>query len=178
MLTSAILNQLLEYVPETGKLYWRSRHAAWFKNCDIGTCKRWNNRFAGKEAFTSLDKAGYPHGTIFGKQYYAHRVIWCMLHGDWPDRVDHQSGNKSDNRYFNIENGTHADNMKNRKMDITNQTGHTGVSWDYRRQKWCARIGVNRKTVFLGLFHTKESAIRARQQAECRYGFHPNHGKR
>lgn len=36
---------------------------------------------------------------------------------------------------------------------------------------------VNYKTIYLGRFDNLEDAIKARQEAEIKYGFHPNHGK-
>jgi len=43
--------------------------------------------------------------------------------------------------------------------------------------KWAAHIKVDGKYIHLGTFTTKESATRARKDAERAHGFHENHGK-
>lgn len=95
MVDPSELKQLLRYEPETGKLYWlerasTSQHAA-----------TWNARFAGKEVF-SISGQGYREGKIYGARYSAHRVIWAIVYGTWPDQVDHINGDRLDNRLINL----------------------------------------------------------------------------
>ena len=58
-----MLNKLLRYDAETGKLFWKERHPSFFEGCEIKS-KRWNNRFSGKEALTAIETYGYKHGHI------------------------------------------------------------------------------------------------------------------
>lgn len=102
-----LLRQLLRYEPETGKLYWLSRDVSLFHESATrtaaGTCKWWNGRFAGKEAFTATGVHGCRAGRIFGQAHYAHRVAWALHHGGWPtDEIDHQDGDRANNRISNL----------------------------------------------------------------------------
>jgi len=72
-ITPEIVREFFVYDIFTGKLYWKYRDRKWFKS--DGPYKTWNKRFAGKEAFTSIDANGYRHGTLFGRPQYAHRII-------------------------------------------------------------------------------------------------------
>jgi len=42
--------------------------------------------------------------------------------------------------------------------------------------KWCAQVMVDRKKKWLGVFKLKSDAIKARMEANTKYGFHVNHG--
>ena len=53
---------------------------------------------------------------------------------------------------------------KNPRSD--NASGHTGVYLDKRTEKWQAYINFQKKRYHLGLYKTKEQAIRARKSAE------------
>ncbi|MBU0368027.1 hypothetical protein, partial [Acinetobacter baumannii] len=72
------LRQLLRYEPETGKLFWLPREPWRFEvRCTsaASVCTRWNARYAGREAFTSISAQGYKQGGILRHQLSAHRVI-------------------------------------------------------------------------------------------------------
>ena len=75
--------------------------------------------------------------------------------------VDHINHNRLDNRKQNLRLCTQGENLRNKKVK--------GVAFDKRRNKWYARIMINRKNLHLGSFDTKEEAIEARKQAEIEY---------
>src|SRR5690606_30126031 len=52
------------------------------------------------------------------------------------------------------------------KMHKDNKSGHKGVCWDNRRQKWRAYIGIKGKQITLGYFEHMEDAIATRLRAE------------
>lgn len=172
-----LLRQLLRYEPETGKLFWRERTPEMFKRAR--DCKGWNLKFSGKEAFTAKTANGYHHGGIGCTSYYAHRIIFSMacenLHYG---EIDHINGDKSDNRLENLRKVSHAENMKNSKIQKNNVSGFSGVHYEMSSSKWRATINVGGKAKRLGRFANKDDAIAARKEAEDKYGFHPNHGKR
>jgi hypothetical protein len=176
-----VLRQLLRYEPETGKLFWRERGAEWFSDGADGgaeaSARRWNSRLAGREAFLSLVQ-GYPSGTVFDRRHHAHRVIWAMQTGRWPDgEIDHINHTLTDNRWVNLRGVSRGENQKNYPMPSSNKSGVMGVHWCKASNRWVASIRNGREKIRIGGFIDFEAAVRARRAAEDLLGFHPNHGK-
>lgn len=176
MITPKEMRKLLRYERETGKLFWLERPREMFP--DERAWKIWNTRYAGKEAFTADNGNGYRRGAVFDKMYRAHRVIWAIHTGAWPDdHIDHINGVRDDNRIDNLRAVSHAENQKNCRGRKDNTSGVMGVHWYKRRGAWQAYIKVAGKNKHLGYFKSKEDAIAARAAAEIEYGFHENHGR-
>jgi hypothetical protein len=173
LLTKEIVREFLDYDTETGILTWRYRDRKWFKT--DRSCKIWNTQFSGKEAFTALSSDGYFCGRILDKRYQAHRIIWLLMTGKWPEEVDHINHDKKDNRQLNLREVSHQENGKNQSKQ-KNRIGYTGISWYKRYDKWRAYIKIDDKNISLGYFNLLEDAIMARKAAELKYGFHKNHG--
>lgn len=174
------LRQLLNYDPETGKLFWKERGPEWFSSGRLSaekTAAWWNKRFSGKEAFTAIDAHGYHSGGIFRAIYAAHRIAWIHVHGSISGEIDHINGDKADNRLCNLRDVTRVTNMRNKPQNSNNVTGVVGVFWHSASGKWAAKIGVGMKSLHLGVFPTFEEAVAARKDAEREYGFHKNHGR-
>lgn len=53
-----------------------------------------------------------------------------------------------------------------KKMNKNNTSGVTGVGYNRRKKKWYASIMFRGKESFLGWYHNKEDAIKARKEAE------------
>lgn len=175
ILTQAILQELLRYDPLTGNLWWRRRARKWFKS-DRGW-KRWNTIFSNKIAFSSINK-GYLVGTIFDKQYLAHRIIWLMIYGKYPKgKTDHKNRVRSDNRLKNLKDVTSIQNGQNANLRCDNTSGIVGVSWKKLENKWQVLIGVNNKYIYLGCFDDFDEACKVRKAAEVEHGFSQNHGR-
>jgi hypothetical protein len=175
-ITQSELCELLDYNPQTGKLFWKARRPDQFvavKYSPEHCASMWNSRFAGKEAFTASDALGYKKGAIKRINFSAHRVAWCMTYGTFPVGIDHINGVTSDNRLSNLRAAGQKVNGSNTKRRYDNTSGVTGVSWYEVRNKWRARIA--EKTI--GYFATKDDAIAARKKAETQLGYHPNHGR-
>ena len=175
------IRKLLKYAPDTGKLYWRARTPDIFNadKCSAErACATWNTRYAGKEAFTGVNRDGYRQGRIFSRYFKAHRVAWAIYYGEWPvDQLDHINGVKDDNRIENLRSVSNSENLKNQKLRSSNTSGHMGVTWRPKALKWTAQITINNRQVYLGVFTKKDDAIAARKAAEIKYGYHPNHGR-
>lgn len=169
------LRKLLTYDENTGELTWLPRPRSMFSEDRI--FKSWNSTFANKPAFTSVDKKGYHIGAIFGKNYRANRVIYKYMTGIEPDQVDHENGNPSDDRWFNLREVDHVGNQRNMKRSKANKSGVTGVCFNKGKGKWQATIGVDGKSKVLGRFDTIQEAVACRKQAEIDYGYHRNHGR-
>ncbi len=174
-LTQEILKEFLDYDPETGALLWKTRDRKWFANDNA--FHGWNTKCAGKEAFTATRSEGYKVGRIFNRPLRAHRVLYCLHFGYFPDSIDHINGNPADNRISNLRDVTHAVNHRNRRLQSNSSSGVYGVRWSKEHERWRARINVDGKEVHIGYYPTKDGAVLARKQAEAKYGFHPNHGR-
>jgi hypothetical protein len=130
-------------------------------------------------AITYVDRStGYVRVQIDGKLYHLHRLAFLYMTGTFPSgQVDHINGVRSDNRWLNMRDVSQTANSRNQKLQSTNTSGHTGVSWYRPSSKWYAHIRVNGRTKYLGYFLNIADAIAARKQADIEHGFHPNHGR-
>lgn len=106
---------------------------------------------------------------------FAHRIGYQLYHntelGDL--LIDHINHNKVDNRITNLRAVTSSENQRNMKLLKNNKTGYSGV--EIYKGKFRARIGSNKKQINLGTFETIEDAIKVREEAKKKYGFHENH---
>jgi len=175
------LRSILRLDEAAGKLYWIKREASVFggdKATAELTAKKWNSRFAGKEALYSKDKGGYCRGAVLSKDIKAHRVIYALVHGEWPESdIDHINGDRSDNRPENLRSVSRSENMKNSALRITSSTGYLGVSFNKGCGNYRAHIQADGRLLHLGYFDTADDARKARISADKKHGYHKNHGR-
>lgn len=159
-----VIRQLLSYDPETGKLFWKRRDRALFPT-DMAH-RMWNGRYAGKEAATSKMNTGYYQTSVFDNHVLAHRAIWAIVYGAWPEQhIDHANGDRADNRLSNLRLATVTENLRNTATRKDNRSGFKGVSWHKSHQLWRAVIAVNGKQKYLGRYKTREEAAAAYDMA-------------
>jgi hypothetical protein len=117
--------------------------------------------------------AQYRHST---GTYYAARqgrrgepltLLHRQLLGEPDAQVDHINHDTLDDRMANLRPCTPAENSRNRRFNKNNTSGHAGVT--RHKEKWQAQIKLYYKSIFLGLFATKEEAIAARKAGEAKY---------
>lgn len=176
LITADFARMLFRYDPLTGQVFWRERPVDHFS--DESYCMRWNTRFCGK-LVGSPAVNGYLRVNINRDFYLLHRVIWLLVHGEWPDYTDHINGNRTDNRLENLRAVTKQENARNTCIRSNNTSGFNGVSLDTNSGRWHAYIGVggDKRRQSLGQFDTKEEAVAARRAAELVLGYHENHGR-
>lgn len=105
-----------------------------------------------------MDTRGYVCGVSRGQSIRMHQLVM----GIKPNLViDHINGVKWDNRRSNLRHTTQSKNV----MSALRKRG--GVYFHSRRKArpWEARIKINRKTIHLGRFSTKEEAEKVRKAA-------------
>lgn len=178
-ITQQDLQKLLSYDAQTGDLIWRHRPRKMFSEGYNGgetSWKTWNSRYAGRLA-SNVGSGGYVRVNIMGKRYLAHRLIWMMVHGEWPQEVDHINGNRTDNRLCNLRAVDRQENMRNVARRSDNSSGFTGVSYAKRENRYLAYITIDKVMRVIGRFNTIEEAVAARAKAETEHGFHANHGR-
>jgi hypothetical protein len=96
-----------------------------------------------------------------------HRVIMNPTKGLV---VDHINGDTLNNQKNNLRNCTHADNIKNQKLSISNKTGFRGVSWHKNNKVYESRIRSNNISYHIGSFNNPIDAAKAYN--ECAIKFH------
>jgi hypothetical protein len=90
---------------------------------------------------------------------------------------DHINGETLDNRRVNLRIVTHAQNMRNRKVNRVNKLGYKGVSEQKgkKRTRFIAEINHNGKRRYLGTHDTPElAALAYNRAARDLFGEHAN----
>ncbi len=160
MLTFERAHERLRYDEVAGELYWKVDH--------------WKKVKAGGVAGDKYGN-GYRRVCIDSQSYLAHRVVWLMVTGKWPElQVDHINGNRSDNRIQNLRLATSGDNHQNAGRRADNTSGLVGVSRWKNTLKWRADITVAGRQKYLGTFEHPEDAHAAYLEAKSRlHTFNP-----
>ena len=113
------------------------------------------------------DKNGYVQIRINGRLYSAHRLIWLMEYGYFPEQsIDHINQNTKDNRIENLREVSTSCNLRNRGNPINNTSGVKGVHWYSPANKWKAQIQYNGKARHLGHYCDFSNAVCARLAGE------------
>lgn len=158
-ISADFIKSILEYCADTGEFKWLPRD-------DVG--RAWNARYAGKIAGRNTN--GYRVIAINRKAYYAHRLAWVYVTGEWPKSdIDHINLNKSDNRLCNLREASRSQNSQNTPIRARNTCGLKGVTWHKKDKKWQAQIMVGRKPMYLGSYKTPNEAHDAYVEASRLY---------
>jgi hypothetical protein len=151
-LTQKTAQELFNYDPETGNLYWkRPTGARSVPGSIVGT----------------LNFHGYYTVGIFGKKYKVHRIIWLYVYGYTPEHeLDHINRIKTDNRISNLREVSHQCNLRNAKQHKSNTSGVTGINFDRRTSSWGSWITIDSKSRFLGRYSDYTEAVCIRLAVE------------
>lgn len=123
-----------------------------------------------------LDNEGYVRTNTFN--YNTNKRSYIFLHNlvlntlpNCKFYIDHIGGKQTcfDNRKSNLRIVSISENNINQKIRKDNKSGYKGINWDKEEKKWCCRIQINKKRLFLGYFINLDDAIKARQEAEQQY---------
>tara|TARA_R110002012_G_scaffold78573_2_gene200108 strand:+ start:9188 stop:9685 length:498 start_codon:yes stop_codon:yes gene_type:complete len=101
---------------------------------------------------------GYKLLKVDYRQYREHRLVWLYVYGTLPKTLDHIDGNKENNNIKNLREATISENMQNMKISSANTSGVKGVTWNKKRQKWRARVRLNKKEYAAGFYKNLEEA--------------------
>lgn len=94
------IKERFSYCPKTGKVFGlrselKSRNAKGYPQANIVTTRRLEN------------------GEIIKRQIHipCHQIAFALMTGRWPHLVNHKDGNPSNNKWENLEEATHQQNM-------------------------------------------------------------------
>lgn len=155
MLTHERVRHLLDYDPNTGIFTWKVTRngisAGKTSGAQVG-------RPAG-----SPDKNGYLVICLDGKKYWAARLAFFWMTGQWPRHdADHRNRNPSNNQWTNLRDATTSQNMQNKRIQKNNSVGLKGVGRHKIKGIWTgkyrARIKTPDRHLHLGLFDCPAAA--------------------
>ena len=116
----------------------------------------------------SVNKNGYRQLCINDKTYKYHRVIYKIHNHEWDisnfsqdNYIDHIDRDKLNNNVDNLRVVSQQQNQFN--------TNCKGYYWDNNSNKWLAKIKVNGKAKYLGLFDVEQEARNAYLAAKKNY---------
>lgn len=135
--------------PIEGKLYYKIWVSGLPKDC------------VGKEA--GYSQAGRRIVRISGKSFYVSRIIWAVARGRISKsmEIDHIDRNRSNDKISNLRIVSRGENLRNKNIYKSNSSGHFGVSFHKRAQRWFAQCVVNGKNYHGGYFNSKKKAAEA-----------------
>lgn len=144
--THAELLAILHYDPETG-------HFTHLRNA--GKAK------AGARA-GNINPNGYWELRVFNKLFPASRLAWFYMTGQWPtELIDHENGNRADNRWDNLRPASYHQNNWNTPAAQKCKSGLKGA-WPCKSTgRWQSLLTDGRKRIWLGRFDTAQEAHEA-----------------
>ena len=150
-LTKELIEQYFDYDKNTGDF---------IRKISISQTK------AGDKAGYVKKSDGYVYIRFLGKIYTAHRLAWIMSYGQNPKSdIDHVNCIRSDNRIDNLRLATRSLNLHNSSARSRNSSGHKGIKFVSKgKRKWMAMVMINYKQHYIGVFHTIEEAVQARNE--------------
>jgi hypothetical protein len=156
MISPDELRQLLR--TENGKVYWvnPSVHAPQKVGAEAGCL--------------TIAHGGMPRWKIQirGKVMQRSRVVFCLVHGKWPERtIDHINKDSLDDRPENLRDATRQQNCRNR--ETLNKVSSLPRGVYKNRDLFLAKITVDRKQIHLGMFRDPVEAEKAYRKARSEH---------
>jgi len=111
----------------------------------------------------SNDNRGYKQLKLNQVCYRLHRLIWLWHGKELLGEIDHIDRNKFNNKIENLRIVSKSENQWN-----TSKSENGGVGFHKASNKWRARITINNKSIYLGVFETRSEAQKVRDEAARR----------
>ena len=135
------VNEILTYNAASGEIRWRRSGKG--RPADLIAGRKTKNRYA--------------IVVIEGQNYLAHRLVWFLHYGVFPEnQIDHINGDCYDNRIENLREATASENCRNWEMHREGKL--FGAHWLKRLGKWQSSVRVGKKQKYLGVFASEIEA--------------------
>jgi len=141
------LRELFTYSPDTGEVWWKTS----------GTGRNPTKPAGGLDGSAIRISIGK-------KRYAAHRVLWAMHYGAWPDNdlmIDHIDGDVMNNKISNLRLATNQENQRNTKAKNYSKCKQTG--------KWRVSLTINGRNKCFGRYDCEELASLVAEEARDKY---------
>jgi hypothetical protein len=121
-----------------------------------------------------INSRGYVTLKINGRTYFAHRLAWLYIYGEWPNAIiDHINRERDDNRLHNLRDVSSSQNNLNRTIDTKGRgvSGRKGITVLKRKDgtlRYQATMCRDGDVVYLGLFDDIEDAAVAYETAAAK----------
>jgi hypothetical protein len=150
MLTQERAKEIFSYYPDSGLLFRKLKN--------------------GKERLQSCkDSKGYVITYADKKTFKAHRVIWLIENGSFPESfIDHANGIRDDNRIVNLRCANPTQSCANRAMPKKKLNLPKGTVIRNRPRKYVVLISSEGKEQYIGAYFTKEESAKAYNDAAVR----------
>lgn len=143
MVTQSELKRIFEYID--GQLVWK-----------ISPCYK----VSAGDIAGNLHPSGYIRIVIKGVTYMAHKLIYLYHTGEHPKYLDHIDRDRSNNNINNLRPCTLGQNQYNSKLKSNNTSGVKNVCWNKSKNRWVARLSVDKQSKHIGTFiDLKEAAL-------------------
>jgi len=96
----------------------------------------------------AIDSHGYGVKRFWGKARKAHRVVFFLANGWWPEVVRHKCENRSCVNPDHLEGGTQADNIRDRDgrgRNFFSSRDHCSAGHEYTVESTYVRPGTNHR---------------------------------
>lgn len=115
----------------------------------------------------AFKKTGYAQAKLRGRQVLLHRFV---LGDECPAEVDHINRDRLDCRRSNLRPATRSQtNMNKRSRHARPLKGITLIRYRSGNTRWQAQIGIDGKSIYLGVFNTREQAAEAYKKAAAKH---------
>lgn len=155
------LKRQMRYEPDTGKLFWLVSK---------------KGVTAGRQVSPRPTTDGYMQCVFNGQHYYQHVLIWFYQTGEWPkDCVDHINRNRADNRWVNLREATHTENLYNSPcFSSRSKSGYKNIV--ETAYGWTVTTRIKRKITNFGTYKTLDEAVEvAKRVRDEHHGEFANH---
>lgn len=98
------------------------------------------------------------------------QLAFLIMKGYIPGEIDHKDRDRTNNKWINLKDVTHSENLHNRPKQINNTSGYKGVNYRKDRGKYRYFLTIEGKTYTKCIFDSAYDAAMARDNLIIAFG--------